>query len=569
MNSIPSRPRVPAPMLAAIPLAVHAFLAWRLRAAAISTGQDDSVYLLLGRGLRDFAYSNYWLVPSAPHGTYPPLYPLILGVTTAIFGDGLTPALVLSVVFSTLALGILFSIACRWSPPVAFLTLSVCAVNPWLVRLAGMMYTEPFYLLCTALTLWFLAAPVASHRTRFGAGSLALASFLVRVMGITMVAAVFLTWVIERRRRAALTFALVSLLCVGGWFVRARIAAGAAMAGQSYISDVLSTRSQATPDREPVAPVQDTATAARRDSSPSPATAPAPVATPSGRVTSVAAFAATIVKRVVSNTPAYLSRRVPSVLAFPTIPGTILDNGLWVVLIIVLGGLGLFELSRRLPGAALYLSCFGGALLVWPYSLPRFLAPVIPLLVLVLFLGLGRLVKGRSGAITWTTLSLLALVLIVSGFSQNGRELAVMARCDRGAPYTSEGCYDQVERSFFEAVRQADREAPPGAVFMSPKMATVYLLTGRRSIDELRATRLGPEELRQHLKDFGVQYILFSRIHLDQKWLAERLQSSCGEWEVRAEYVGGALLLRRVDDQQPEPARASCEAMSRFAKGPW
>ena len=105
---------------------------------------------------------------------------------------------------------------------------------------------------------------------------------------------------------------------------------------------------------------------------------------------------------------------------------------------------------------------------------------------------------------------------------------------------------------------------------MAPKMATVYLLTGRRSIDELRATRLlEPEQLRQHLKDFGVQYILFSRIHLDQKWLAERLQSSCGEWEVRAEYPGGALLLRRAEDQPPEAVRASCEAMSRFATGPW
>jgi len=549
MNNSPSRPRVPAPVLAAIPLAVHAFLAWRLRAAAISTGQDDSVYLLLGRGLRDFAYSNYWLVPSAPHGTYPPLYPLILGVTTGIFGEGLTPALVQSVVFSTLALGILFSIAYRWSPPVAFLTLSVSAVNPWLVRLAGMMYTEPFYLLCTALTLWFLAAPAASSRSRFGAGSLAMATFLVRVMGITMVAAVFLTWVIERRRRAAFVFGLVSLLCVGGWFIRARIAAGAAMAGQSYIADALSTRFRATP-------AQDSA-------------APAPVTHTGGLVTSIPAFVSTVAKRVISNTPAYLSRRVPSVLAFPTIPGTTLDNWLWLALIVGLGGLGLLELSRRLPGAALYLACFGGALLVWPYSLPRFLAPVIPLLLLVFFLGLGRLVKRRSGAVAWTLLPLLALVLTVSGFNQNRRELAAVARCDRSAPYTSEGCYDQVERAFFEAVRQADRDAPPGAVFMSPKMATVYLLTGRRSIDELRATRLGPEELRQHLKDFGVQYILFSRIHLDQKWLAERLQSSCGEWEVRAEYAGGALLLRRVDNQPPEPARASCEAMSRFAKGPW
>jgi hypothetical protein len=563
MNNPASRPRVTAPVLAAIPLAVHAFLAWKLRAAAISTGQDDAVYALLGRGLRDFAYHNYWLVPNAPHGTYPPLYPLVLGVTTGIFGDGMTPALVLSVVFSTLALGILFSIAYRWSPPVAFLTLSVSAVNPWLVRMAGQMYTEPLYLLCTALTLWFLAAPVASSRSRFGAGSLAIASFLVRVMGITMIAAVFLTWVVERRRRAAFVFALVGVLCVGGWFVRARIAAGAAMAGQSYIADALSTRFRATPER-------DTVARGGRDSSPAPGvTAPTSATPPSGLVTSIPAFVSTVVKRIIYNTPAYLSRRVPSVLAFPTIPGTTVDNWLWLVLLVLLGGIGLFELSRRLPGAALYLGCFGGALLVWPYSLPRFLVPVIPLLLLVLFLGLGRLVKRRSGALAGTLLSLLALVLVASGFSQVRRELAAMARCDRSAPYTSEGCFDQVERGFFEAVRQADREAPAGAVFMSPKMATVYFLTGRRSIDELRATRLGPEELRQHLKDFGVQYILFSRIHLDQKWLAERLQSSCGEWEVRAEYAGGALLLRRAEDQPPEPARATCEALSRFARGPW
>jgi hypothetical protein len=582
----PSRPRGAALVFAAIPLAVHAFLAWRLRAPGISTGQDDAVYQLLGRGLRDLTYSNYWMVESFPHVQYPPLYPFILGITGAIFGDSLTPALVLSVLLSTLALGILFAIAYRWSPPAAFLALSVGAVNPWLVRLAGQMFTEPLYMVCVALTLWFLAAPVKTTRSRFAACALAVASFLTRVIGVAMIATVLIQLFIERRYRAAVVFGVASLLCVGGWFVRGRIVAGAGPSGQAYIGDVLSTRAQANPTPDavaapPPAPAPTPAPAAvpPQGTAPSPP-APAPAAVPSTPpapaasspdrfVSSIPGLVSVLVQRVASNVPAYLTQRVPTVLAFPTIPGTTLDNWLWLAIIMGLGGLGLWELGRRLPAAAIYLACYAGILLVWPYSLPRFLAPVIPLLLLVLFLGLARLVRQRRDARAWALPSVLALLLVVSGLGENRSRLSEMARCDRGAPYTSEGCYEPVERAFFAAVMQADREAPAGALFMSPKVATVYFLTGRKSVEELSPRPLEPAKLRQRLRSSGVEYIVLTRIQRDQMWRSERLRQVCDEWEVRGEYADGALLLRRILQPSQEQTQTTCEAFSRFLKGPW
>ena len=559
--------------LAAIPLALHALMAWRLRAAAISTGQDDAVYLLLGRGLRDLAYSNYWLIGNPPHGTYPPLYPLILGGTDALFGSTLAPAVVLNVLFSTGALAILFAVACRWSVPAAFLALSVSAVNPWLVRLAGQLFSEPVYMFFAAATLWCVAVPNAPARSRLGAGAMAMIAFLGRIIGLAMILGVLLQWIVERRFRAAAILAAVSLVCVGGWFVHARSVTRSVSSGQSYLRDVLSTHAASPPAR-------DTLRVVTPDPPDSPAAAtPAPVAAapnadtlrPSSRwtmVNGIPALAVVMVKRVLSNVPAYLTRRIPSVLAFPTLPGTTLDNWLWLGVLVVLGGLGLVELYRRLPAAAFYLGCYAGILLVWPFSLQRYLVPVIPLLLLTLFLGMSRLV-GRRGLAAWVLPTVIALALVISGLGQQRGELSAAARCDRSAPYTSEGCFNPVERAFFEAVRYSDSLVPRDSTILSPKMATVYYLTGRRSIDELSVTSLESDALRAYLREREINYVLLSRIHLDQKWISERMQYLCGDWELEKDFGGLALLLRRGTERAPDPSLPACDAISRFAKGPW
>ena len=104
-------------ILAGILLAVHAGLAWHLRAPAITTRQDDAMYLLLARGLPHLSYHQVWNVHSPPESQYPPLYPAVLALLGAL-SSKLGAALALNVLCSTLALGVLFALARRWSPVV-------------------------------------------------------------------------------------------------------------------------------------------------------------------------------------------------------------------------------------------------------------------------------------------------------------------------------------------------------------------------------------------------------------------------------------------------------------------
>src|SRR5882672_8450368 len=88
-------------MLAAVGLlAVHAALAWWLRAPAISTGHDDAIYLLLGRDLLRGSYRNFWLTGAPFHGLYPPLYPALLAVTGGGGEHGFPLAIALNVIVS-------------------------------------------------------------------------------------------------------------------------------------------------------------------------------------------------------------------------------------------------------------------------------------------------------------------------------------------------------------------------------------------------------------------------------------------------------------------------------------
>src|SRR5690242_18278500 len=81
-------------------LAIHAALAWWLRAPAVSTGHDDAIYLLLGRDLLHGSYRNFWLIGAPAHGLYPPLYPAALAVTGASGEHGFPIAVLLGLALS-------------------------------------------------------------------------------------------------------------------------------------------------------------------------------------------------------------------------------------------------------------------------------------------------------------------------------------------------------------------------------------------------------------------------------------------------------------------------------------
>ncbi|HEV8611897.1 MAG TPA: hypothetical protein VGQ73_00215, partial [Gemmatimonadales bacterium] len=356
-------------ILAGLLLGLHALLAWWLRAPAITTGHDDAVYLLLARSLRHFSYHDAWLVGTPPEAQYPPLYPAVLALVGAVLGDGLDTALALNVLLSTFALGVFFALVRRWSPGVALLGLAVCAVNPWLIRLAGLVASEPLFLVLVALTLWLLAVQPATGRSRIAATATAVAAMLTRLIGVTLAIALVGQWLIERRFRAVAAFGGASALLGGAWLVWTAMAPRG-LPGQSYIADAFF--------REPAVSVSgpDSGAAGPR--------APAARAEPR-------ALLPTLVTRIGRNVRAYAQTGIPSALALPTVKKTAWDNLFWLLVLLGFGVLGLRELWRNLPAGVLLLGSYTLVLLLWPYSIERYFVPVVPLAVLTILLGSRRI----------------------------------------------------------------------------------------------------------------------------------------------------------------------------------
>ncbi len=513
--------------------------------------------MLLGRALRHLSYVDLWLVGTPTESLYPPLYPALLAAATAVFGDRLSVAIALSVLLSTAALAISYLVARRWSPGLALFSLAVCAVNPSLLNAAGHVQSEPLFMGCAALSLWWLTAPVPTPRTRMAAAALAIAAALTRSIGLALLLAVLAQWLFERRFRAAAWFVLASALSFGSWMTWTALAPRQ-LAGQSYITDaVYAPAVTGDPSSQPPDGGVDAV-----DTSPG----EMPTAPSKDRAQGLELFR-TIAGRLSKNAPTYAARRIPMSLAMPTVPGTTVDNWFWLCVVLGCGTIGFLLLARSLPGVAAYLFLYMGVLVVWPYVLPRFLVPVIPLLLLVVIAG-GHWLGGRWKELAgWGVAAGLSGALVLSGLQRDRVEWQSLRACNREAPYVSAGCFPAEQLAFFEAVHDAARRIPPDAVLLTPKAATTYLLIGRPTVNELEAASLEPPAMREYLRHLGVSYILLSHVHRDQWVIAGRLIPYCESLELVQQYGGDVLLLRLHDSGTAAPN--ACEELRRFAAAPW
>ena len=546
-------------------LGLHAVLAWYLRAPAISTGHDDATYLLLARDLTHFEYRNFWIVGAPRHSQYPPVYPLALALVGAGREGGLTNGIWLNIGTSVAALGVFAAVASRWyGRAVALAGLAVAAVNPSLLSLAGQVRSEPLFMLCFAGATW--AAHRAGRREAVGATFLAVGAALTRTIGVTLVAGLIVSWLIQRRWRDALVSALVSLVLVGGWLGWS-FAARSHFAGQSYWADaVYQPETEVAPPGAAVPPATAVPPAPPRDSVAPPATAPpvppAASAVPSGR----RGLLQVLFLRVATNAREYLTVSLPSVFSIPGWPDTAADGAIGAGLGLVLAAWGLIALYRREPFPIAALLLYGALLLVWPYRVSRFLAPLVPVISVVVVAGAAWPARRFRWRLPWLGPAVLGVILGGFGLRQDRAALAVSDSCDRSRPFESEGCYSPLGRGFFQAVLEAGRMSSTGAVFLTPKMATLHYLVDRPSVDELEAASLDSEGLERLIQRHGVQFALVSKIHDDQWAIAKSLSGHCERWRLERSFDGGTtLLLRRAAaESSGESLPEACPAIARF-----
>lgn len=529
-------------------LFVHACLAWSLRFPGLSAGADDSMYLLLARALRSWSYAELWMVGSPTHAMYPPAYPGLLALIGATGPAQVALAVALNIALSVMALGLIAVLAGRVAPWLAVVVLVVCVPNPILVHLAGGVLSEPLFATLTLGAVVLLATDAPTARTRAMAGTLAIAAALTRSIGAVLVLAMLAEWALQRRWRSVVVLAACASLTVGAWTGWTVLAPRRA-AGASYVADALLAPPAATPTPS--------------GAMPGGGVMPAP-ATPRWRMTAV-----TLVTRVPQRTIGYVTSHLPSALAQPNVTATRIDEGMSLVVLLLAGGVGFVRLLRWQRPAAVYVAAYTGLLLIWPYGQTRFLAPILPIVVLMLLGGLwtaaSRWLAPRSA---FTAVWVFAVAISLFEARQVAIRWVEVSRCDRSTDsWRDPSCASAVQREFRAAIDTAARLAKVGSPLLTSKDAIVYMFSGRVAVpQDIALEQRDPKAFIAYLRAQQVDVVILSRMHIAQWGLSPMLITRCQDFELLASFgpQTKVLRLRRADDVSlaPEPA---CEAIRSWA----
>lgn len=486
------------------------------------------MYLALARSLRHGGYNELYHVGTPLHAQYPPGYPAFLAGWSSIFGTSFDALVLPGILASAVSIYLIYRVLARFfDPSLTLASLAVVALNPYLVQRAGLIRAEPLFMLLSAVTLVVLARRRPSTRPLVVAGLSAVAAALTRSVGVTLILALGLHWLLERRVKAFLTLGLGSAVTVGAWLVWT-VKAPVKAVGQSYIADA-TVRPEGGP-----------------------------------------AFPVVLAMRAVRNLQDYLTRGLPWRMPFPSVPGTPVDNLLILAVVVVGLTVGLWLLWRRWRLAAIYLLGYGSLLLVWPWPIGRFLLPLLPLVIPVVLLGLGAAIRRLRPSWASPVVLAVAALLLFTATSRTSALVGYAAVCDRSHyPFPpSATCMSPDRVSFFRAVAFIRDSLPEDATFLAVKSEPLWYYTGRRSVLYPSALSTSPEGFVPYLRSQGVGWILLGSLGLGEVTrMAERLEANCRELRLVAPFPPRTYLFRLAPPGAPEGSDgggAACRAMAEY-----
>ncbi|MCB9129252.1 MAG: glycosyltransferase family 39 protein [Ardenticatenales bacterium] len=222
-------------LFAAFPLllaGVGAWLVWRSTAPyGIGLTTDPVGYLSVARNVvAGQGWVGYYAgFPDSPLLYWPPLYPALLALLAAL---GIEPLLGVRLL-NTLLFAATLAVGAAWLQrhlrrgPWVVLGGAAMLLAPPLLRVAISAYSEALFILLLLLFLWALAAHLAQPRLlTLGALTLTAAlAMLTRYVGVVLlpVGVVALLWLRRPLRRGlweSVSFAFLSWLPLGGWWLR-------------------------------------------------------------------------------------------------------------------------------------------------------------------------------------------------------------------------------------------------------------------------------------------------------------------------------------------------------------
>ena len=496
----------------------HALLAYQMRARGIFTAGDDAAYLLLSRALRAFSYREIQFIGEPIAARFPPGYPALLAVL-GIAGEHIRLIALAGIALSVSGLYALFDvIRRRWSADLGLLVTAVVAINPSMVVNAGAIATEGIF---TALTLWALwAADRSDHgeRRSVSAGVFSILAAMTRSAGVTVPLALGAHWLWRRNFRRAALLALGAALTVGAWLTWTMVAPKREFR-RSYIDDAVSVRAG--------------------DGS----------------------LLGTLTTRIKSNVPTYAAQTLPDELALPLTARTKLDNVGWLALLSPLLLVGVVSAWGRWNVAVIWTAGYSMLLVLWSFTLERFLQPMVPVLIALILVGAWMLgARARSRLVGTLPATLLTAFLAAFALVRTAGLSARAAECDR----TVVACAPSESLDYVEGAKYIATHTPPDARLIVPKNATLYYYAPRQSVFWDEAIAQDSATFLPFLERNRVTHILTTPIYSDQLTLARLAATHCTRFDLVKAFAPETMILARRSTPSGQETPA-CRAIVRAA----
>ncbi len=499
-NSVDA-PRKGVVVLALLLVGLHIALAWFSRNAGISWGEDDATYVILGREILHGHYAERWDILAPIHARYPPGFPALLSVANVLFGDHVTVYTALVLFCSAASMLLFFDVARRhFGDAVALFVTALFAINAMAVSEASLIMAEAPFRFWLTLTLWSASQENPSRGHLILAGTSAVIAALTRSVGIAVLAALALHWLLERRWKAVVAL-IAGSLPVALWFFWTVVAPDPQQRGL-YLHTVLTT--------------------AQAGESPW-------ISTP---------------KRMLNSLLLYPRTMVPAALSFFGLRSNPIDNVVWALVAVTTLPVGAAVAWKRWRFMALVVLLYGMALILWPWRYERFVSPISALVLAIIGAGAIHLVRNWPARTQGIVLAVLASFFVIGSVQTGVPTLQRMLACDRSRTFTSPACFSEDRRGLLQLAAFVRDQTPNNALFFVSKEAAFYWHSARQTVRNEPFLNAPPDSLGALLRRTGVAYAVLSPIGANRRAHNSALARACREFEPVARFEGDAVLLR-------------------------
>jgi hypothetical protein len=523
---------------------------------------DAGVYYVLGTSL---AEGRGYRILSEP-GTiqavqYPPLLPALVAVHQRLAGTS-DPAIVghwLRISYAVLFLGYILGVyylASRFLPAgFAFLTGLITLLHVHTTWMSDLLFSEIPFALTTVL---FLLAASSGGRARTGVpGALAVASYLLRSIGIAALAAWVAESFLRRKPRQLIARGVVSLITLLGWQLYNRqVQASPEYAHPAYAYQRAPYQYYNVSYQEnlryvdPFVPERGTVSAGAMAARMGGALLKMP-ASLGEAVSSRAEWSESQIKRLnaevlSSPVPLWIVQIPLVVLGLISLGGLVLlaQAGEWLIPMYILGSIALVGLTP------------------WPGQFERYLAPLTPILALALLLALLALRKRfLSSPMRWArrAASMLLVVVLAGVLGQESFALyKVYTKQHREVTYLDAGGVQHEQRLFFytQAWRTHDAAldwlrgiVKPGDIIATSTPHWAYLKTGAKAV--LPPFEADVRTARQLLEAVPVRYLVIDSLEfvdVTRRYAAPVAREYAREWQLVYSSVDSTSRIYRRSD---------------------